>query len=74
LVQAVEPHADFLWEHYRPGVWVPHCTLAGGVDGDLVERALEAVLGAQLPIVAAVADVALVNSETGDLEVVAAAP
>ena len=26
--------------HFRPGVWVPHCTLAAGLDGGALGRAV----------------------------------
>lgn len=30
------------WPYYRPGNWVPHCTLAMGFDADLLPRIAEA--------------------------------
>src|SRR6266850_6044282 len=29
------------WEHYRPGTWVPHCTLAMDLTTEQLARALE---------------------------------
>lgn len=27
------------WGHFRPGIWVPHCTLASGLDGHTLAKA-----------------------------------
>ena len=55
------------WEHYLPGAWVAHCTLAGGLDAGRVSDAL-AVLGAAAPIQAVVDSAAVIDSETGTVQ------
>lgn len=32
-------HGGGPWGHFRPGIWVPHCTLASGLDGDALGKA-----------------------------------
>ncbi len=55
-------HADFhrtfsvcgegLRDYYRPGIWVPHCTLADGLPCELLPRAIEICHKTELPITA----------------------
>ena len=33
-----------IWPHYRPGTWLPHCTLSMGVPADALAEALAACL------------------------------
>jgi hypothetical protein len=53
------------WEHYLPDHWVPHCTLAGGLDADEVESALEVLAGSRVPIVATIESAVVVDAESG---------
>ena len=55
------------WEHYLPDHWVPHCTLAGGLDADEVEAALELLAGCRLPISATIESAAVVDATSGDM-------
>lgn len=58
--QLLQTHDDFtrsfgefgdnIRKYYRPGHWVPHCTLADGISCDLVPRAMEICQKTQLPI------------------------
>jgi hypothetical protein len=52
------------WEHYLPDMWVPHCTLAGGLDAGQVAEA-EALLGNAGLIAATVESAAVIDSRTG---------
>jgi hypothetical protein len=52
--------------HYRPGVWLPHCTLSMGVPADRMDVALRRCLDAQLPIAARLGDPALTDSVSGE--------
>jgi 2'-5' RNA ligase len=54
-----------LWPEYRPGAWVPHCTVAIGVPGDRCGDAVAALRSAPLPIRARSARPGLVDTETG---------
>ncbi len=47
--------------YYRPGAWVPHCTLATGVARAAVPQAVPVCLDAALPIRARFERVALVE-------------
>jgi 2'-5' RNA ligase len=53
------------WEHYLPDQWLPHCTLAGGLDACEMGAAIEVLAGSGLPITATVDSVAVVDSESG---------
>jgi 2'-5' RNA ligase len=72
LVRLHAQTAEFLrergvdvWPQYRPGVWVPHCTVAMSVPDERLVAAATA-LRAALPIRARAARVGLVDSETGE--------
>ena len=49
------------WEHYRPGTWVPHCTLAMDFTADQFTRALEITRLAALPVACRLVDIAIVE-------------
>jgi 2'-5' RNA ligase len=54
-----------LWPHYRPGTWLPHCTLSMGVPTDVLGDALETCLASPLPVRACLLGAALTDSVTG---------
>jgi hypothetical protein len=60
-----------VWEHYRPGRWVPHCTVSMRVPrpamGDAVRRCLEV-----LPVVATVRGAAVADHANGIVRPLAA--
>jgi len=49
-----EAYAEKPWDYYRPGRWVPHCTIALGLTPQKAALALEAIWRAPLPIQAKV--------------------
>jgi len=53
------------WDHYRPGRWVPHCTVSSGLDPRQVTEALGVCLEAELPIPVTLQGVALVENPSG---------
>jgi hypothetical protein len=53
------------WDHYLPDQWLPHCTLAGGLDAGQMGAAIEVLAGSGLPIAATVDSAAVVDSESG---------
>ena len=66
VVEAVVATGAELHQHYRPGIWLPHCSLAPRAT--LAQ--LPAVAGAALdvlPLRARLDHAALVNSATGDI-------
>lgn len=65
VVEAVEATGADLHRHYRPGAWVPHCTLAPRLHLDQLSTLAAAVYDV-LPLVAGVSRAALVNSGTGE--------
>ncbi len=52
------------WPYYLPGNWVPHCTMAEGLDRDGAAKAFELLYGHE-PITAAVASIGIKDTETG---------
>ena len=55
-----------IWPHYRPGTWLPHCTLSMAVPEQGLEPALRRCLSAALPIAARLGDPALTDSVSGE--------
>jgi 2'-5' RNA ligase len=55
------------WEHYLPGRWVPHCTLAMPVPYEHVGVASGAAVAAGIPIVVRSAGLAIADVTTGDI-------
>ena len=66
VVEAVESTGAELHAHYRPGVWVPHCTLAPRTRLEDLPSVAAAVYEV-LPLVATVDAAALVDSSTGEI-------
>ena len=54
-----------VWPHYRPGTWLPHCTLSMGVPTEMVADALAACLASPMPVRARLRAAALTDSITG---------
>lgn len=65
LVASLGNHVSDLWEHYLPDMWVPHCTLAGGLDASQVAEAEALLGGAGLTIAATAESAAVIDSRTG---------
>jgi 2'-5' RNA ligase len=55
------------WSHYLPGAWVPHCTLAFGLDPEQLGEALQVCAGAELPIEATLASVSIVDPRRAEI-------
>ena len=64
VVDAVLGTGADLHRHYRPGMWVPHCTLAPRLRLDQLTTVARVVYDV-LPLTAEVSGAALVNSGTG---------
>src|SRR3954454_13091837 len=54
-----------VWPHYRPGTWLPHCTLSMGVPTEVGAGALAACLTSPVPVRARLRAAALTDSVTG---------
>jgi 2'-5' RNA ligase len=54
-----------VWPHYRPGTWLPHCTLSMGVPPGALADALAACLASPVPVRARLRAAALTDSVTG---------
>jgi len=54
------------WAYYLPGNWIPHCTLAEGLDRSEAGRAFGLLAGYQ-PITAQVTSAGLKDTATGDI-------
>jgi 2'-5' RNA ligase len=49
------------WFHYSPSQWVPHCTLAMGLESHQIGRALDISHAAGLPLLGIVSEIGLVE-------------
>jgi len=56
------------WEHYLPDVWIPHITLASGIDGDRIGEAFAVVASVLLPTPAMIEGAAVIDSESGSVD------
>lgn len=65
VVEAVESTGADLHQHYRPGVWVPHCTLAPRTTLERLPTIAAAVFDV-LPLVTTADRAALVETSTGE--------
>lgn len=65
VVEALESTGGDLHRHYRPGVWVPHCTLAPRTTLDRLPTVAAAVFDV-LPLVTTLDRVALIDTGTGE--------
>jgi 2'-5' RNA ligase len=66
VIDAVAETGADLHEHYRPGTWVPHCSLAPRVQLAQLPEAVSAVFDV-LPLDTTLDHAALVNSATGEI-------
>lgn len=66
VVDTVTATGADLHKHYRPGVWVPHCSLAPRVPLARLPEVATAVFDV-LPLPATLDHAALINSATGEL-------
>lgn len=73
VVEAVTATGAELHKHYRPGIWLPHCSLAPRVMLAHLPEVAGAVLDV-LPLRARLDRAALVNSATGEISPLPALP
>lgn len=73
VVEAVTAAGAELHKHYRPGVWLPHCSLAPRVTLAQLPLVVAAVMDV-LPLRARLDRAALVNSATGEISPLPAIP
>jgi 2'-5' RNA ligase len=73
VVEAVTATGADLHKHYRPGIWLPHCSLAPRATLAQLPRVVAAVMDV-LPLQARLDRAALVNSATGEISPLAALP
>jgi 2'-5' RNA ligase len=57
----VGPYGSAPWDHYRPGVWVPHCTIAMDLASDQFPAALEIARRAPLPLEGRLVEIGIVE-------------
>jgi len=57
--------AESPWDYYRPGSWVPHCTLSLGLGPAELAAAIQICVGLELPIEATLESVAIVENPSG---------
>ena len=73
VVEAVTATGADLHKHYRPGIWLPHCSLAPRATLAQLPLVVKAVMDV-LPLRARLDRAALVNSATGDISPLAELP
>ena len=73
VVEAVVATGADLHKHYRPGVWLPHCSLAPRATLAQLPSVVSAVMDV-LPLQARLDRAALVNSATGEISPLAELP
>lgn len=66
VADAVEATGAELHKHYRPGIWVPHCSVAPRATLDQLSTVSRAVMDV-LPLRARLDHAALINSGTGEV-------
>jgi len=66
VVEAVAATGAELHKHYRPGVWLPHCSLAPRATLAQLPVVVAAVMDV-LPLRGRLDHAALINSATGEL-------
>ena len=66
VVEVLTATGAGLHKHYRPGVWLPHCSLAPRVTLAQLPQVVAAVMDV-LPLQARLDRAALVNSATGEI-------
>jgi hypothetical protein len=66
VVEAVESTGADLHQHYRPGAWVPHCTLTPRTTLEDLPKVAASVFDV-LPLVTTVDRAALIDTSTGRL-------
>jgi 2'-5' RNA ligase len=67
VIDAVTSAGAELHKHYRPGVWVPHCSLAPRVQLAQLPEGVSAAFDV-LPLNTTLDHAALVNSATGEVQ------
>ncbi|HZN81915.1 MAG TPA: 2'-5' RNA ligase family protein [Mycobacterium sp.] len=73
VVEAVTATGAELHKHYRPGIWLPHCSLAPRATLAQLPQLVAAVMDV-LPLPARLDRAALVNSATGEINPLAEMP
>jgi 2'-5' RNA ligase len=73
VVEAVTATGADLHKHYRPGIWLPHCSLAPRATLAQLPELVAAVMDV-LPLPARLDRAALVNSATGEISPLAEMP
>ncbi|MGE2719162.1 2'-5' RNA ligase family protein [Mycolicibacterium celeriflavum] len=73
VAEAVAATGADLHKHYRPGVWVPHCSLAPRATLDQLPTVAGTVMDV-LPLRARFDHAALIDSGTGEVAALAALP
>lgn len=73
VVEALTATGADLHKHYRPGIWLPHCSLAPRATLAQLPVVVGAVLDV-LPLQATLDRAALVNSATGEVSVLPRLP
>lgn len=65
---AISKISNSIWAYYRPGVWVPHCTIGIGVAGSDLDKVVS-LCAEVMPIHASVKAVAVVEVPSGEIHV-----
>jgi 2'-5' RNA ligase len=61
VFEDISAFATLPWKMYQPGTWVPHCTLANGLQDAELVRAVALSLQISLPIEAKITDIGIIQ-------------
>lgn len=67
--EAFHSYLDDPDSYYLPGQWIPHCTLANHLEGEMLQKAFDYCTKHLTPIKATIQEIALVKVEKEDGEV-----
>jgi hypothetical protein len=73
VIDAVTATNSELHKHYRPGIWLPHCSVAPRATLTQLPIVVSALMDV-LPLQARLDHAALINSATGELTPLAVLP
>ncbi|MCA8916919.1 MAG: 2'-5' RNA ligase family protein [Planctomycetes bacterium] len=65
VTERVAEFSDTPWKLYRPGRWVPHCSLALRLPRDGVQKALDLLMESTFPITGELIDIGVSEFEAG---------
>lgn len=59
--EELAPHTSGSWEIYKPGNWVPHCTIANDIEEQDLNKAVSVLADLVLPFKAGISQIGIVE-------------